>query len=111
MEAVKKAVRAHPDDTRAWTMGASVLVEMGEPDRAAEWVGRALAIDADEAIIQYNATCVYTALQRHEQAMGCLEAALALGGPATKDWAINDPDLDPLRGDPRFEVLLAAMPT
>jgi adenylate cyclase len=92
-------------------MGASVLAEMGEPDRAADWVGRALAIDADEAIIQYNATCVYVALQRHEQALASLEAAIALGGAATKDWALNDPDLDPLRDAPRFQALLASMPS
>ncbi len=110
MEAVKKVVRAHPDNTRAWTMGASVLAEMGEPDRAADWIARALAIDADEAIIQYNATCVYVGLQRHEDAIACLETALRLGGAATKDWATNDPDLDPLRGDPRFQAALAAMP-
>jgi TolB-like protein/Tfp pilus assembly protein PilF len=110
MEAVQKAVRSHPDDTRAWTMGASVLAEMGEPDRSAEWLARALAIDPDEAIIQYNATCVYVALQRHDDALRSLGAAIALGGIATKDWATNDPDLDPLRADPRFQALLAAMP-
>jgi TolB-like protein/Flp pilus assembly protein TadD len=110
MEAVKKAVRTHPEDTRAWTMGASVLAEMGEPDRSAEWLARALAIDPDEAIIQYNATCVYVALHRYDDALNSLGAAIALGGIATKDWATNDPDLDPLRPDPRFQAMVAAMP-
>jgi non-specific serine/threonine protein kinase len=106
IEAMKRWVKSHPDDTRAWTMGASVLAEMGEPDRSASWVARALAIDPDEAIIQYNAACVYVALGRRDDALACLEASMRGGGVAM-DWIRNDPDLDPLRDDPRFVALLA----
>jgi len=106
IEAVKARVRSHPDDTRAWTMGAGVLVEMGEPERAEKWVKNALAVDSEEAIIEYNAACVYTALGRLDEALGCLQAAVEQG--ISRDWATNDPDLDPLRADPRFQALLEA---
>lgn len=109
IEAMKRWVKFHPDDTRAWTMGASVLAEMGEPDRAAAWVARAVAIDKDEAIIQYNAACVYVALGRLDDAIASLEAAARVGVIA-KDWMKNDPDLDPVRQDPRFAALLGGPP-
>jgi TolB-like protein/Flp pilus assembly protein TadD len=105
IEAVKRTVRVHPDDTRAWTMGAAALVDMGEPERAARWVSRALLVDSEEPIIQYNAACVYLSLGRNEDALKCLEASVGQGG-LSGDWAKNDPDLDPLRGDPRFEALV-----
>ncbi|HET6348013.1 MAG TPA: protein kinase [Candidatus Krumholzibacteria bacterium] len=107
IEAVKRWVRVHPEDTRAWTMGASVLAAMGEPERAARWVERALAVDADEPIIEYNAACVYVGLQRPDDAIRCLRAALGAGG-VTRNWALNDPDLDPLRNDPRFQEIINA---
>jgi serine/threonine protein kinase/tetratricopeptide (TPR) repeat protein len=105
IEAVKSWVRSHPEDTRAWTMGASVLADVGEPERAARWIERALAVDAEEPIIEYNAACVYVALGRFEDALKCLAVSLQAGG-LSRDWAENDPDLDPLRGDPRFQSLL-----
>lgn len=105
MEAVKKRIRSHPDDTRALTMGASVLVEMGEPERAEKWVASALAIDSDEPIVEYNAACVYAALGLFDDALKCLEAVIRHGG-LSMDWLTNDPDLDPLRDDPRFQALM-----
>ncbi len=107
IEAVKKRLRSHPDDTRAWTMGASVLAELGEPERAAEWVARALAVDRDEPIIAYNAACVYATLGRRDEAFACLEAPVGQG-LLDAAWVANDPDLDPLRADPRFAALLDA---
>jgi tetratricopeptide (TPR) repeat protein len=80
VEAVKRWVRAHPEDTRAWTMGASVLAEMGEPERSARWVERALAVDADEPIILYNAACVYVGLGRYDDAIRCLGTSMPEGG-------------------------------
>ena len=110
MEAVKKRIRSHPDDTRALTMGASVLVEMGEPGRAEKWVASALAIDSDEPIVEYNAACVYTALGLFDEALKCLEAVIKHGG-LSREWSTNDPDLDPLRSDPRFQALVATIPS
>lgn len=108
IEAMKRWIRVHPDDTRAWTMGAAVLAEMGEPDRAAAWIARALAIDKEESIILYNAACVYVALGKIDEAIACLEATIAYGG-VSQGWIQNDPDLDPLREDPRFIALAARM--
>ncbi|MGE5814346.1 MAG: protein kinase domain-containing protein [Acidobacteriota bacterium] len=109
VEAMKRWVRFHPDDTRAWTMGAAVLAEMGEPDRADAWVERALAIDKEESIILYNAACVYVTLGKRDEAINCLEQT-AKYGSISAAWMKNDPDLDPLRADPRFQALIAALP-
>jgi TolB-like protein/Flp pilus assembly protein TadD len=105
IEAVKRWVRSHPEDTRAWTMGAAVLADMGEPEHSVRWLERALAVDAEEPIIEYNAACVYVALGRFEDALKSLEIALRQGG-LSRAWASNDPDLDPLRDNPRFQELL-----
>jgi hypothetical protein len=104
IESAKKRIREHPDDTRALTMGAAVLASMGEPELASGWVERALQVDRDEPIIAYNAACVYTTLGRIDEAFACLRLAAREGGIA-RDWVDNDPDLDPLRGDPRFGEL------
>ena len=107
IESAKRRVAQHPDDTRAWTMGAAVLAGLGEPERAASWVARATAIDSDEPIILYNAACVYLRLGRADEAIACLESSVGHGG-LSREWLLNDPDLDPVRGDPRFVRLLGA---
>jgi len=108
IEAARKRLRQHPDDSRSWTMAAPALVELGEPEKAAEWIGRALAIDPDEPLIQYNAACAYIGLEKFEEAIGCLESAIGKGF-LSRDWMDHDSDLDPLRDDPRFKELMTRL--
>ena len=104
IEAVKRRVRAHPDDTRAWTMGAAVLADMGEPDNALKWLDHALTVDPDEPLILYNAACVNARLGRVDEALDLLEKAFGAG--AFPEWIANDPDLDAVREHPRFKALV-----
>lgn len=62
----------------------------------------------------YNAACTHALLGEHERALDYLKrdfAELRRSAGARKrqqDWARSDPDLESLRGDPRFEALLRA---
>jgi adenylate cyclase len=88
-------------------MGANALVALGETDRAREWVSRALAIDPDDVLTQYNAVCVYSLLGDIETAFDLLERLLPHAGHELKaGWIKHDSDLDPLRSHPRYQKVL-----
>ncbi len=53
----------------------------------------------------YNVACLYALEGQTEKALSCLEEAIGRGF-GRKDWIEHDPDLDSLRGDPRFQALL-----
>jgi adenylate cyclase len=95
----------NPDDARAITMGAVSLCRLGEKAKGLEWAERALEIDADDAGVRYNVACLYALEGETARAMGALEEAVRAGF-ANVDWIKNDPDLDSLRADPRFQTLL-----
>jgi hypothetical protein len=57
--------------------------------------------------IVYRATDVL--LGRFDEALQCLGDSIR-NGTISREWAENDPDLDPLRNDPRFRNMLEAVP-
>ncbi len=112
-EGVRRAERhleLDPNHIRALTLGAGALVALGEPERAREWCGRAIATAADSAdpSLTYNTACVYARLGENEAALDALEIGVARG-LGKRDWMLHDPDLDGLRNEPRFAEMLAKL--
>ena len=104
----EEALEINPGDTRALYMGANGLVALGENKKGLEWLKRALTLEPDDAMVLYNAACVYSLLHMIDEALICLEKAF-VAGLTLKGWYENDSNLDNLRSHPRFRKLLAGM--
>jgi len=107
IERAERELTLHPENPRPAYLGASALVTLGETDRAREWVSRALAIDPDDILTQYNVACVYSLLGDIEPAFDLLERVLPHAGHELKaGWIKHDSDLDPLRKHPRYQKVM-----
>jgi adenylate cyclase len=108
----EKALAQDPSNGTAMAYGANALAIMGQAERAKDWISRALLIDPDDMNARYNFACT---LVTHLKDFG---AAFELLGPVFERLATGflnhakaDPDLDPLREDPRFQAMVAAAET
>jgi adenylate cyclase len=110
LEHARAALAKDSANGAALGFGATALAVLGEADRSREWVRRALLMDPDNMYMRYNLAC---ALSAH---LGDVEGALDLLGPFFQEAATHDevahakvdPDLDPVRGDARFQTMLSA---
>jgi adenylate cyclase len=108
LERAEREFNLHPDHSSPAQFVALALAELGECDRAKEWAARALAIDPDDLAALYNIACLYSQLGEFDQAIELLEKVLPYlyASPARRAWLQHDPDLDPIRNDPRFQKLI-----
>lgn len=58
------------------------------------------------AVADYNLACFYSRVGQPDEALPLLRAGIE-GDPSLKEWSHQDPDLDPIRHDPRVKELLA----
>ena len=96
----------HPDNPRPAYLGAIALVEIGEIARAREWTSRALAIDPDDVLTQYNAACLYSLLEDAEPALDLLARLLPQANHETKAWVKQDSDFANLHNHPRWQKIV-----
>jgi len=108
MRLMEERLELNPDDARACNLLAATYARTGAPAKASEFAQRSLAIDPDDAMLLYNVACTYTLLGRHDDAIDCLERSVDKGF-GHKEWLDHDPDLDPIRENPRFKVIAKAM--
>jgi adenylate cyclase len=104
----EKALEHDPSNGTALGIMAGVYAVLGEKERAREWIDRAMLIDPDNLKMRYNFACVLvTHLGDNETALSLLERPFSLASESLIRGASADPDLDPVRGDARFERMLA----
>jgi adenylate cyclase len=104
----EKVLAEDPSNGAALGICAGGHAILGNRELAMETIERALLIDPDNDNMRYNFACILAAY------LSEFDAALELLEPVFENAAINlvntartDPDLDGLRGNPRFEKMFA----
>ena len=96
-----------PDNGAALIFSALAFASQGELERAKQWIDRALLLDSDNQFMRFNLAMGLTVFFKDkEAAIETIRVALAKGGPNVVTLVANDPNLDALRGDARFEDML-----
>ncbi len=98
----ERALNLNPENSGPAHRGALALAHLGDAGRARNWAARAIAIDPDDIVAQYNLACVYSVLGDVDEAMVLLERLLVRSSIYHIKWFDNDSDLDNVRTHPRF---------
>jgi TolB-like protein/Flp pilus assembly protein TadD len=104
----ERLLELNPFDARVLAICSCALYELGEKQRAMEWSRRSLEARPDDMSALLNAVCLRAKAGLKEEALELLERVCNRGW-GKRDWIDRDPDYDSLRGDPRFDVLLAKL--
>ena len=106
--AIERRLQRRPDDVRALLLGAVQAAIAGDAQRAITYGERALVARPDDFSTAYNVACAYAVLGDRDRAIELLDRAVR-DGRGTLGWIENDPDLDALRGDPRFAAIVGRL--
>jgi adenylate cyclase len=103
----EKITTQEPDNGLALGYVVWSLCTLGEAERAKDLAKRAMLLDPDNLTMLYNFGCAFTELGELDVALDLLGPVFTRDAAETINWAKVDPDLDPLRQDPRFKSMMA----
>jgi adenylate cyclase len=105
LERSERELARHPDDSRPAQLGAGAAVALGDKERARELIARALTLEPDDLVAQFNAACVYALIGESDHSLDLLERCLPRLGSEKVEWAKQDSDFESVRDHPRFQKL------
>ena len=110
VERAERVIAQDPSNGTALASGAMALAALGETQRAKDWIERSLVISPDNPSIRYNLGCTMAVhLNDPDAAIEVLRPYFeTLESPQQLRHSDVDPDLDPIRDDPRFQALVEA---
>ncbi len=110
VERVEKALTKDPSNASALASGAGALATLGEHQKASDWIDRALLLDPENILMRYNLACVLAKdIKDSDRALEVMAPYFERTVSRTQlKHADVDPDLDPIRGEPRYIEMMAA---
>ena len=112
LERAERVIAQDPDNGSAISFAVGALASLGEGARAKELAARAVLLDPDNINMKYNFACMFVVhLHDHEAALDLLDPLMGQVRVDVLHWIQTDPDLDPIRDDPRFKAIMAAAET
>ena len=108
MEGIEKIVAGFNDDGMVLANGATMLITLGEVERARDWAERAMLLDPENTTMLYNLACNFVDLGETDIALDCLEQAMRRASHELVRWAATDTDFDAIRAHPRFIAITEA---
>ncbi len=103
----EKITSQEPDNGLALGYVVWSLMNLGEVERAKELAKRAMLLDPDNTTMRYNFACGFAQIGERDLALDLLGPVFEGDGAETVKWAKVDPDLNPVRDDPRFAAMMA----
>ncbi len=108
VEELKKVLAESPFDFRANYHIAFAYLLLKEYDKAIHHFEIAKRIQPDDQLTLYNLACAYALSGKKEEALRELRAAVEAGFDDVEHIE-SDPDLESLRGDPRYKDLVRTL--
>jgi tetratricopeptide (TPR) repeat protein len=112
-KAFEEHLRATPEDPQLHLLHGLALAYLGRKDEAIRKGERGVALDpvAKDAYLgpylQHQLARIYVIIGEPEKALDRLEPLLKIPYWLSPGWLKIDPNFDPLRGNPRFQKLVA----
>jgi TolB-like protein/Flp pilus assembly protein TadD len=108
LERGRRYTALNPDDPRGLYVVAQSLAELGQRDESLDWARRMIALAPDDPYILYGMVCLLARLGEVQDALTYFERAVRRGF-VQRDWIEHDSDLDPIRGHPTYQALIASL--
>lgn len=108
IQALQQQLDWVPEDARARSLLAGNYAKGGRNEDSIRELEKAISLRPEDPSILYNAACTYALLEKKDQALQCLEQAIAVGF-RNVGWAERDLDLACVHDDPRFHALMAEL--
>jgi adenylate cyclase len=109
LERTQRVLAQDPATGSALGHGSIALAVLGDGERAKDWIKRALLMDPENFTMRWNLVCALSRfLGDKNAAIELLATFLDRAPPPFVEYIRLDPDLDPLRDEPRFQALVTA---
>jgi tetratricopeptide (TPR) repeat protein len=101
----RRTLELNPRFAPAYILLGSLLKAPGRLEESVAACKKAVLLDPDCTAAYYDLACYYSLLAKREQSLAAMEMALCKGF-SDFDWVLRDPDLEALRQNPEFKLLL-----